>query len=88
MRDFFFSKKFKIILCVLALLVRIALYTVKESSSDPANSVISKIFAPFQKLSTSIKNGVENSLSVITNAKQNSEKNSMNFMFRLSIIRS
>jgi rod shape-determining protein MreC len=75
MRDFFLSRKFKIILCMLAVLVGIALYTVKESSSDPANSVISKIFAPFQKLSTSIKNGVENSLSVITNAKQNYDEN-------------
>lgn len=75
MSDFFYSKKFKIILCVLALLVGISLYSVKESSSDPANSVIAKIFSPFQKLSTSIKNSVEDSLSVITNAKQNYEEN-------------
>lgn len=75
MSDFFYSKKFKIILCVLAFLVGISLYSVKESSSDPANSVISKIFSPFQKLSTSIKNSVENSLSVITNSKQNYEEN-------------
>ena len=75
MRDFFYSKKFKVIICVLALLVGITLYTVKESSSDPGNSVIAKVFAPVQKLATSIKNGVEESLSVITNAKQYYEDN-------------
>ena len=75
MRDFFYSKKFKVILCVLALLIGITLYTVKESSSDPGNSVIAKVFAPVQKLATSIKNGVEESLSVITNAKQYYEDN-------------
>ncbi|MGN0689892.1 MAG: hypothetical protein ACI4KH_05700, partial [Oscillospiraceae bacterium] len=75
MRDFFYSKKFKVIVCVLALLIGITLYTVKESSSDPGNSVIAKVFAPVQKLATSIKNGVEESLSVITNAKQYYEDN-------------
>lgn len=75
MRDFFYSKKFKVIICVLALLIGITLYTVKESSSDPGNSVIAKVFAPVQKLATSIKNGVEESLSVITNAKQYYEDN-------------
>lgn len=75
MRDFFYSKKFKVIICVMALLIGITLYTVKESSSDPGNSVIAKVLAPVQKLATSIKNGVEESLSVITNAKQYYEDN-------------
>lgn len=75
MRDFFYSKKFKVIVCVLALLIGVTLYTVKESSSDPGNSVIAKVFAPVQKLATNIKNGVEESLSVITNAKQYYEDN-------------
>lgn len=60
---------------MLALLIGITLYTVKESSSDPGNSVIAKVFAPVQKLATNIKNGVEESLSVITNAKQYYEDN-------------
>lgn len=70
MRDFFKSTKFKILVCVLALIVGIMLYSASNSGSESGASIFGTIFKPIQKFSSSVTNKVESSLDMLLNASK------------------
>jgi rod shape-determining protein MreC len=70
MGDFFKSVKFKIILCILALLVGIMIYSVTQDGVSIASSnFLGSIFKPVRKLSNSISNKVETQIDMYVNAE-------------------
>lgn len=59
MREFFSSKKFKILLAVLAVLIGFMVYTsVNVGMGNAVSGVVGVIVSPFQKLSAVISNSV------------------------------
>ena len=73
MKDFFYSKTFKVIICILALLVGVMIYTVKNGTDE--HSVFHKIFSPVEEFSTNISSRVEQTLDTLTNARKYYEDN-------------
>lgn len=69
MGDFFKSVKFKIIICILALLVGIMIYSVTQGGTSIAGSnLLGGVFKPVRKLSHSISNKVETKIDMYINA--------------------
>lgn len=75
MKEFFNSAKFKIIVCILALLIGVMIYSGTKSGSESGSSFFGRAFAPIQKFSTNLSNKVESSLDMLTNASQYYEDN-------------
>ena len=60
MKDFFYSKKFKVILCIVALFFGFMLQSAASGNTQSvAGKILGSIAAPFQSAATSIKNGVQ-----------------------------
>lgn len=75
MGEFFRSWKFKVLICVLALLIGMMLYAAKASHSESGGSVFGTIFAPLQEFSTNISDKAESSLDMLLNAEKYYEDN-------------
>ncbi len=76
MGGFFRSKKFRIILCVIALLIGMMLYAVtKDGYTLPTTGVIGRICNPIRRVSNSISTSVENSLDAMTRSKEYQQEN-------------
>lgn len=75
MRDFFNSWKFKVLVCVLALLIGILLYGGIASASETGSSFFGRMFAPIQRFSSNLSRKVEASLDMLLNADQYYEDN-------------
>lgn len=71
MKDFFFSRTFKVIVCILALIVGIMLYSATQSGGN----AVQKIISPIQEFSTNISSSVQSWLDMLTNARQYYEDN-------------
>lgn len=69
MREFFHSGKFKILLCVFALLFGLMIYAAINSGAATIPEVVLKtITSPFEKAATNISSWVENTLDKLVNA--------------------
>lgn len=76
MGDFFKSVKFKIIICILALLVGIMIYSVTQGGNSISGSnALGGIFKPVRKLSNSISNKVEIQIDMFVNAEDYYDEN-------------
>ena len=76
MGDFFKSVKFKIIICILALLVGIMIYSVTQGGNSISGSnALGGIFKPVRKLSNSISNKVETQIDMFVNAEDYYDEN-------------
>lgn len=75
MHDFFHSLKFKIIVCVLALLIGFMLYAATQTGKEPGTSFIETLLSPIQSVSAAISEKVSSSLDMLTNARQYYEDN-------------
>ena len=74
MKEFFTSKKFKVILCLCAIFIGIMIYAA-VSTSDFVSSAVGTVFAPFQKVSQSISSWVSSRLDMLINAEDYYEEN-------------
>ena len=74
MKEFFGSKKFKAIICILALIVGIMIYAA-VSSSTVVSSALGTVFAPIQKVTQRITSSIGNTLDMLVNAKDYFEEN-------------
>lgn len=74
MKDFFSSKKFIIIACIVAFLIGVMIYAA-VSSSDRISSAIGRVLAPVQKFSTSISDAVGGTLDMLINARDYYDEN-------------
>ena len=69
MGDFFKSFRFKVLLCLCALIVGITIYTVtKGGYASGSSSFFGEFFAPLQKLSSALSEKVSSGLDSIVNA--------------------
>ena len=75
MREFFHSKKFKVIACILALLIGVMLYSGTRDSDEGGSSFFGRLFAPIQNISGNLSNKADSSLDMLTNASQYYEDN-------------
>lgn len=76
MEDFFKSKKFKILLAILIIILVFVLRAAWSGGLAPMTSqVISTISSPFQKMSAKISSTVSDFINVFTNAKEISAEN-------------
>ncbi len=76
MGNFFKSRKFRIILCIVALLIGIMLYCVtRDGKTLPTTGFIGSIVNPIRSASNSISNSIENTLKSITDAKETRKEN-------------
>ena len=75
MKEFFQSKKFKVIICILALLIGVMLYSGTKGGSESGSSFFGRAFAPIQSISANLSSKVESSLGMLTNASQYYEDN-------------
>lgn len=76
MGEFFHSRKFKVILCIIALLIGIMLYSVTTGGySSKSSSFFGTIFGPIQEFSSGVSSNVKNTISMLVNAKANYEDN-------------
>ncbi len=76
MGDFFRSVKFKVILCILALLLGVMLYSVTQGGDTPLGSeALGKVFKPVRQFSNRISGKVEHGLDTLTNAQEYYEEN-------------
>ena len=76
MRDFFSSVKFKIIVCIFALVLGVVIYAaVSGGFSTIPETVITTITKPFVEASNAISNWVEDSLDKFTNADKYKSEN-------------
>ncbi|MBQ8931972.1 MAG: rod shape-determining protein MreC [Ruminiclostridium sp.] len=76
MRDFFSSVKFKIIVCIFALVLGVVIYAaVSGGFSTIPETVITTITKPFVEASNAISNWVEDSLDKFTNADKYKNEN-------------
>lgn len=73
MKEFFKSVKFKIIVCIGALLVGFMIYS--GTSDTDGTSFLGQLMAPIQRFSQSLSDKTESSLSMLTNARQYYEEN-------------
>lgn len=67
MKEFFSSKKFKVILCLCALFAGIMIYAA-VSSSNPVSSALGAVLSPIQKFSNSISSWVSSRIDMLVNA--------------------
>ncbi len=74
MKEFFTSKKFKVILCILAVMAGIMIYAAVNSSTV-ISSALGTVFAPVQKASQSISSWVTSKLDMLINAKDYYDEN-------------
>lgn len=74
MKEFFGSKKFKVILCVAAVVVGIMIYAA-VSSSTLVSSALGAVFSPVQKVTHGITSSVTNAFDMLFNAKDYLEEN-------------
>ncbi len=71
MRDFFKSLKFKLILCFIAMLIGIMLYSVNQSGHSTGSSkLINTVSKPFRMASTAISENVGSKIEYIFNSKK------------------
>ena len=76
MKNFFKSTRFKMILCVTALLVGIMVYAVSEEGyTISAVGLFKSVTAPIQRFSNSLSERVEHSLNVYRDAEAHYEQN-------------
>lgn len=76
MRDFFKTKKFKVILAVTFLLIVLMIYTLSRGGyTSETASFFDTIFEPVKKLSSSISENVSSSLDTLANAKKYQQEN-------------
>lgn len=75
MRDFFRSRKFKVIVCIAAFLIGLMLYAGVKLSNEPGMNIFHTIFGPIEKFSSNISSKVEASLDMFINAKVYYEDN-------------
>ena len=68
MKEFFSSKKFKVILCICALFAGIMIYAAVSSSSNIVSSAIGAVLSPVQKISNSISSWVTSRIDMLVNA--------------------
>lgn len=76
MGEFFRSFKFKIIVCVLALLLGVLLYSLtKGGNATEGESLLGAVFNPVKRVSNSISAKVETTIDTLTNAQEYYEEN-------------
>ncbi|WP_295214684.1 rod shape-determining protein MreC [Ruminococcus sp.] len=76
MGGFFRSKKFRIILCIIALLIGMMLYAVTQDGYTlPTTGFIGKICNPIRSVSNRISDSVENTLDAFTRSKEYQQEN-------------
>ncbi|MDR0947693.1 MAG: rod shape-determining protein MreC [Ruminococcus sp.] len=76
MREFFKSKKFKILTALMAVIVGIMIFTLTTDGYVPnISAFFSYISKPFQNLSTSVSNGFSDYLDTLVNASENKAEN-------------
>lgn len=76
MGEFFRSRKFRIILCVVALLIGIMLYSVTQSGYTlPTTGVIGTILMPVRRLSNAISGAMEDAMLQWAQAEENQAEN-------------
>lgn len=75
MSEFFHSKKFKIIVVILALVIGVMLYSAKNAGSESGGGFFGTVFGPVQKFSTSIADKVQSGLDMMLNAREYYEDN-------------
>ncbi len=76
MREFFSSVQFKIILAIIALLLGITIFAATTADGRSfVSSVLGGVISPFQKLSTSISEGISSNLDKLLNADKYYEEN-------------
>ncbi|MGN1403700.1 MAG: rod shape-determining protein MreC [Ruminococcus sp.] len=76
MGGFFRSKKFRIILCIIALLIGMMLYAVTQDGYTlPTTGFIGKICNPIRSVSNRISDSVENTLETFTRSKEYQQEN-------------
>ncbi len=70
MGGFFRSKKFRIILCIIALLIGIMLYSVTQDGYTlPTTGFVGRILNPVRSVSNRISDSVEDALEMFTDTK-------------------
>ncbi len=74
MKEFFGSKKFKAIICILALIVGIMIYAA-VSSSTLISSALGTIFAPVQKVTQGVMSSITSAFDMLVNAKDYYDEN-------------
>lgn len=74
MKEFFGSKKFKAIICILALIVGIMIYAA-VSSSTLISSALGTVFAPVQKVTQGVTSSISSAFDMLVNAKDYYEEN-------------
>ena len=72
MRDFFQSLKFKIIVCLAAVLIGVMIYS---GTTGTGLSFLGDVMAPVQRFSQNLSNKAESSLNMLTNARQYYDEN-------------
>lgn len=75
MKEFFHSARFKILVCVAALLIGVMLYAGVQRGKEAGASFFQTLFSPLQDFSTTLSNWASEKLGVLANAKQYSEDN-------------
>ena len=76
MGGFFRSKKFRIILCIVALLIGIMLYSVTQDGYTlPTTGFLGKILNPVRSVSNSISQSVESTIKLFTDSKSYQDEN-------------
>lgn len=76
MGGFFRSNKFRIILCIIALLIGMMLYAVTQDGYTlPTTGVIGKLLNPIRSFSNSISTKVEDTIHIYTRNQQYQEEN-------------
>ncbi len=76
MGGFFRSKKFRIILCVVALLIGIMLYSVTQDGYTlPTTGFIGRILNPIRSVSNSISQSVDSTIQMVTNSESYQDEN-------------
>lgn len=75
MNEFFRSVRFKIIVCIAALLVGIMIYSATQSGKEQGASIIQTVFAPIQSFSTRISEKVQSTIDMLTNAGKYYDEN-------------
>lgn len=74
MKEFFSSKKFKIIICILAVIVGVMIYAA-VSSSTVVSSALGAVFAPVQKVTQKVTSSISSAFDMLVNAKDYYEEN-------------
>ncbi len=76
MKEFFKTKKFKILVAVTAVIIGVMIYTLtKGGYASESSSFFDKLFEPVKKLSTNISNKVSSSLDMLVNAEKYYQEN-------------